>query len=123
MHRGILVPSLAASLLVGGCLKDVIAPDQFQVISLVTASKLDSTHCDVKWKSETNDPHRPYLFVTTISAGDSTTGQAFDSTIATDSATVELVLAGAGNAGVGWNFSWSGFSTSGDTTVTHCVVQ
>ena len=110
--------------ILAGCLHDVVSPDQFRVISLVTATPVDSTHCDVKWKSETNDPHRVYLFVARIFPGTGTTGQAYDSTFATDSATIEAILTGSGNASVSWSFAWSGSSgILGDTTVASCVVQ
>lgn len=127
MRNRFLTASLA-TLLLTGCIGDIVTPDKFRIVGSVTTHlAVDTVTCTITWRSAVNDNRFPYVFEFSV-AGDTGTLPdtgfmvAADSGPATGPASVEGTFR-APDMLVGWRFLWDTLSASDSVHVKGCAVQ
>ena len=127
MRNRLITAAFAVTLLVA-CTTDVLSPDKFRVVGVLTTQlAVDTTTCTLNWVTQVNDDHVPYIFEFTV-AGDTgvvpDTGfmVASDSVLATGSASVTGTFHKP-DVLVGWRFFWDTLSARDSAHVKACVVQ
>jgi hypothetical protein len=127
MRKRVFIAALASGLLIA-CSIDVLTPDKFRVVGVLTTHvEVDSTTCTLTWTTQVNDNRFPYIFEFTV-AGDTGTLPdtgfmvAADSAFATGPASVQGTFR-APDVLVGWRFLWDTLSASDSAHVKACVVQ
>lgn len=128
MRASLFRAALAAAVLVGACSPDVITATNFRAAgTLATKLGLDSVTCTITWRSQVNDPNRPYIAKVSFAGDtgvlpDTGTVVATDSLFTTGSATVEGDFR-APDFLVSWQFFWDTLSAADSGRVKACVVQ
>jgi hypothetical protein len=128
MRSRLAVTSIVAAGILAACSTDVITALQFRIQGVVTTKlALDSVTCTITFKSQMNDPTRPYV-VQVVFAGDTgvapDTGTIVsgDSLLTNGPATVEGDFR-APKLAVGWTFFWDTLKAIDSAHVRACVVQ